>query len=107
MRKEFPDVVFRRRTKNGRPTNKMEVSIKTKRQVEFEDKRKRLKDTLFDEQQKTNGLGNVKRYIGGLQELLRETQSQLSQMNPRGSTNSSHANLTHKARINVEFEKEL
>lgn len=66
MRKDLPEVMFRRRTKNGRSTNRMEVSIKTKRQVEFEDKRKRLKENLIDEHQKSNGLGNVKRYIGGL-----------------------------------------
>ena len=28
-------------------------------------------------------------------------------MNPHGSTNYSHANLTHKTRINEEFEKKL
>lgn len=28
-------------------------------------------------------------------------------MNPKGSTNSGHANLTHKTRVNTEFEMEL
>ena len=42
-------MVFRRRPKKGgKDSNKIDVTIKTKRQVEFEDKRKRLKETMYD-----------------------------------------------------------
>lgn len=47
-----------------------------------------------------------KRYIGGLQELLRETQTQLYQLNPKGSSTNSHANLSHKLRVNEMYETE-
>ena len=42
---EFPNVAFRRRKQHDKPNN-LEISIKTKRQIEFDDRRQRLRQSL-------------------------------------------------------------
>ena len=45
--------------------------------------------------------------IGDLQQMLRDKQTALSQINPKGYTNSSSANITYKNIIKNEIEVAL
>ena len=78
---QFPDVMFKR-AKNGK--TKIEVAIKTKNNTKSKIEPELIKKEHPELKDLTKSV-SANRYIGGLQELLRETNAQLLKLNPNKS----------------------